>query len=109
MLYDPNVSLLGYQMHFCDLELGLLYFTHNKQNCKTTFAMKVSEFMDLYDGPTYDEYLMGENDCPMYCLRRTDLRPCDKQCSAASVREIVQIINTIHKEITTDQPAYANS
>jgi len=99
MLYDPDVTLLGYQVHFVDYNLGLFYFNHNSSNCKTTFAIKVSEFADLYDGPVFSEVKMADENCPMYCLRRTELGECNQPCAGAFVREVMQIINKIHKEV----------
>ena len=98
LLYDPEVSLFGYQVHFLDRSLGLFYFNHQKDNCRTIFAVNVSEFLDLYNGPIYQENKMGDEDCPLYCLRRTDMRPCQLQCECAYVREIMQTIRTIHAE-----------
>ena len=49
MLYDPDVSLLGYQVHFVDFNLGLFYFNHNSSNCKTTFAIYMTlEYVFIY-------------------------------------------------------------
>jgi len=90
--------LLGYQLHFLDRKLGLFYFNHQKDQCGTTCAMSVSEFLDLYDGPIYQENKMGDEDCPLYCLRRTDLRSCQQQCECAFVRDVIQIIRAFHAE-----------
>ncbi len=100
MLYDPNVKLLGYQMNFSDIGSGLLYFNHSGSNCKTTFAIKVSEFKEMYDGPEYSENMMAENDCPMYCLRRSELRSCGLPCSVAFIREIMMNITDINSQVT---------
>ena len=99
MLYDPDVSLLGYQVHFVDYSLGLFYFNHKTANCQTTFAIRVADLKDLYNGPVYSEVKMADEDCPLYCLRRTELRHCNQQCAGAYVREIMQIISQIHEEV----------
>ncbi len=108
MLYDSNVKLLGYQMHFSDISLGTLYFYHTGLKCKTTFAIKVSEFMDMYNGPEYSENMLADNDCPMYCLRRSELRSCGLPCSAAFIREIMMAINNIHSEVTASAGSIIN-
>lgn len=108
MFYDPNVKLLGYQMHFSNVGLGLLYFNHSGSKCKTTFAIKVSELMDMYDGPEYSDNMMAENDCPMYCLRRSELRSCGLPCSVAFIREIMTTINNIHLEVTASTNSMIN-
>ena len=98
MIYDPDVSLLGYQVHFIDFKLGLFYFNHKSENCQTTFAIRVDELSDLYDGPIYSEVKMADDDCPLYCLRRIELKNCNQQCAGAFVREIMQIINKIQQK-----------
>ena len=97
LLHDPSVSLLGYQVHFTDYRLGLFYFNHNSAHCQTTFALNVSEFMDMYSGPVYPEVKMADDDCPMYCLRRTETAHCHQPCAGAFVREIMQMITEIHE------------
>lgn len=100
MLYDPDVSIHGYQMHFTDYRLGLFYFNHINDKCKTTFALNVSEFMDMYTGPVYPDVKMANGGCPMYCLRRMELNHCHQPCAGAFIREIIQTIKKIH-EFTT--------
>ena len=86
-LADPHVTLLGYSVHFKELELGLFLFNHSP--CLTTLAIKASEFTDLYDGPIFTERATGTESCPGYCLHQSELRPCPAQCECAYVREVL--------------------
>jgi len=89
-LSDPLLRLVGYQVHFEHLELGLFLFNH--LSCGTTVTLRAGTFRDLYDGPTYSRCLAGEKECPEYCLRRDELKACTEQCECAFVREIIQVI-----------------
>ncbi|MFH1981591.1 MAG: hypothetical protein ABIL58_07100 [Pseudomonadota bacterium] len=88
-LADPDLSYLGYQVHFKALTTGLFFFNHK---CKTTLALEVRQFQDLYDGPVFSERKTGTDECPGHCLHRDNLEPCPAQCECAFVRELIQII-----------------
>ena len=90
-LGDPAVEILGYQVHFEELELGIFLFNHS---CKATLAIPVHEFRHLYDGPVFEARQTGGEDCPGYCLRETELCSCPAHCECAYVREIIQRIKT---------------
>ena len=86
-LADPHIKLLGYSVHFKDLELGLFLFNHS--SCLTTLAIKACAFTDLYEGPIFTERATGTASCPGYCLHQSELRPCPARCECAYVREVV--------------------
>jgi hypothetical protein len=88
-LADPHLGIIGYQVAFSKLAEGFFLFNHS---CGTTLARPVGEFQDLYDGPVIAHRATGSDECPGYCLRRGELRPCPAECECASVREIIQII-----------------
>jgi hypothetical protein len=94
-LADPDVSLLGYQVHFEDLETGWFMFNHK---CGTTLAFTVATFSSLYDGPVFTEHIHESGNCPDYCRRSRDLSPCPLQCECAYVRELIQIIKNWPKK-----------
>ena len=89
-LRSPDTRLIGYQPKFDDLVLGLLLFEHAV--CGTSFALSAGVFVDMYDGPIFEERLTGTGACPSHCLHIHDLRPCPARCACAYVREIMQII-----------------
>jgi hypothetical protein len=89
-LTDPSLTMIGYQMHANRLELGLFLFDHGE--CGTSLSIHVSAVSDLCPGPAFAERLTGTDDCPAYCLREDELRPCKEQCECAYVREIIQIL-----------------
>jgi hypothetical protein len=95
-LQDGNIDLVGYQANFSYLELGYLLFNH--LTCGSTIGIHAGLFMDLYDGPVFDQRLTGSEPCPGYCEYIDVLEPCDKRCECAYVREIMQIIRIWPKE-----------
>lgn len=95
-LRDPNIEIIGYQVHFEELTEGLFLFNHS---CKGTLAITAKEFNDLYDGPIFAERATGSDDCPGHCLHQNDLDPCPAKCECAYVREIIQVIKHHEKEL----------
>ncbi len=87
-LSDPDIELVGYQVHFEKLTMGILHFNHS---CESTLAFYADDFIDLYDGPVFTERATGGDDCPGHCLHEHNLEPCPSQCECASVREYLQI------------------
>jgi len=88
-LADPEIRLVGYQVNFKELELGLFLFNHA---CMTTMALEANLFSDLFDGPVFTERRTGCEECPGYCLRRSELRSCPTHCECAWIREVLQVI-----------------
>ena len=88
-LSDSGISLVGYQVDFEELTLGLFLFNHT---CETTLAIYAKELTDLYSGPVFIERATGSNDCLGYCLEKTSLSYCPAQCECAYIREIIQIV-----------------
>ena len=86
---DPDIIIVGYQTRFKDLTDGLFYFNHS---CKSTIAISVDKFTDLYTGSVFEERKTGGEDCPGFCLYKDNLEPCPAECECAYVREVIQII-----------------
>jgi hypothetical protein len=89
-LDDPATVMVGYQVNFDQLQLGLILFNHLK--CGTTLAIPAGEFKDLYNGPIYSGRLTGTEQCHEHCLHENDLEPCPEKCECAYVRDILQIV-----------------
>ena len=89
-LDDSQLTIVGYQVDFSDLLLGFFLFNH--LTCESTIAVPAGLFRDLYDGPVYAHRATGTQDCPEYCLRKSELAPCPAKCECAYVREILQIV-----------------
>ena len=98
-LDDPDVKITGYQANFEFLKEGLFFFNH--LHCRSTIAVRTGLFHDLYQGPIFRERKTGEDDCPRYCLRKTEMRACPAKCECAYVREILVIIKTWPHPICT--------
>jgi hypothetical protein len=88
-LSDPDISLVGYQVHFDRLMEGLFLFNHT---CKTTLSLPAALFRNLYHGPVFSDRMTGTEACPGHCLHNDSLDPCPAQCECAFVREILQMI-----------------
>lgn len=91
-LSDPEVQLIGYQANLDELELGLLYFNHDREGCRTTMAVEARYFTDLYDGPVFRERMHGSSHCPGHCLYMSDLESCPVKCECSYVREVLQVV-----------------
>jgi len=94
-LADSSLELVGYQVHFKDLEQGLFLFNH--LSCKSTISVKSGNFANLYKGPIYTNNKMGTEACPDHCLTKHNLQSCPEQCECNYVRDIMQIIKTWQK------------
>ncbi len=92
-LNDEGLKLLGYQVNFEELELGIILFNHS---CLSTIGIHAKGFADLYDGPVFAMRETGGEQCPEYCLDQSNLMPCAVECECAYVREILQIIKNWH-------------
>ncbi len=97
-LIDDDVVIVGYQVHFKNLRAGIFLFNHS---CKGTFALEVSSFEDLYDGPVFEKRATRSIDCNGYCLRKESLDPCAAECECAFVREIIQLIRNRGRKIVS--------
>ena len=97
LLSDPQLQIVGYQVNFSDLLLGLFLFNH--LGCGSTIAVPAGLFKDLYDGPIYATRATGTAECPEYCLYVEELGVCLARCECAYVREILQIVRRWPKAI----------
>ena len=93
-LDDENVALIGYQVNFEDLTLGILLFNHS---CRGTLAITAEHFSDIYDGPIFRARATGSDQCPGFCLHQRSLKPCPAQCECAYIREIIKVIESRQK------------
>lgn len=94
-LSDKTLKLVGYQVHFEELTLGLFLFNHD---CKSTIAVKAEAFTDLYEDRVFSEKKTGSDDCPGYCLEPSILSACKVECECAYIRECMQIIKNWQDE-----------
>jgi len=104
-LEDPGLELVGYQVDFQELSLGLFLFNH--RSCETTLAVPARRFEELYAGPVYQGCRTGEEDCRGYCLKPLELQPCPAECECAWVRALLGIIRDWPKPIEATPPAAA--
>ena len=88
---DSNLKVNGYISNFDNLKLGIFLFDHLL--CKTTLAIQATQFTDMYKGPVYEKKLTGGEECPGYCLKQDELRPCPAECECAYIREVLNIVN----------------
>jgi hypothetical protein len=49
-LDDKSLEINGYGADFEILERSLFYFTHKKEGCFSTIAVKAEKFLSLYSG-----------------------------------------------------------
>lgn len=91
-LRDESLEINGYQVNFIDLDSGLFHFTHKTETCGTTMVVEVSHFIDLNPGKRYQTRKTGDEECPGYCLKKTQLASCVLPCECVFVRDLIQII-----------------
>lgn len=98
-LADQFLELKGYAADFENLERGLFYFTHLKDDCRSTMTIRTRDFLSLYSGPKSSERRMGTKECPGYCHEKEQLARCDVLCECAFYREIIQEIKNRQKKL----------
>ena len=91
-LSDPEVVLIGYQVHFKKWKTGFLIFNHLHPSCQTTFSISLNEFSDLLDEEIFTSIDMTR--CPGFCLRKSDIDSCAGGCECFFVKRIMDIINS---------------
>ena len=89
-LNDSDLELIGYQVDFAELALGLFLF--NRDVCKTTLGIRAVQLMDRYSGPVFKERKAGQEGCSGHCLRSSELAPCPAECECAWVRGLLQVV-----------------
>jgi hypothetical protein len=94
-LQDPDLKLIGYQVNYKSLKMGILLFNHT---CRTTLALQALDFEDLYTGQIFIDRATDGDGCPGYCLHQHDLRPCPSKCECAYIRHILQLIRNWPKD-----------
>ncbi|MGE5257238.1 MAG: hypothetical protein ACM3KE_11235 [Hyphomicrobiales bacterium] len=105
-LNDNDLELIGYQVDFEELALGLLLFNHDP--CKTTLAIRALQLRDLYRGPVFKDRRTGQEDCPGHCLRNSELAPCPTACECAWVRGLLQVVREWPKSASIASSKAAN-
>lgn len=88
-LSDKTIRVIGYQVFFEDLRLGMFLFNHS---CNTTIAINANLLLDLYDGPFFFDRKPEGRECPGRCLNKNILSPCSRECKCAFISEIIQVI-----------------
>ena len=88
-LSDETIRVIGYQVFFQDLKLGMFLFNHS---CNTTIAIDTDLLLDLYDGPFFFDRKPDGRECPGRCLNVNILSPCSRECRCAFISEIMQVV-----------------
>ena len=88
-IYDPEIEIIGYQVHYNKPEKGFFLFRHS---CQGLISARVEDFSDMYNGLIYPHQLTDTDRCPGYCRQLSNLEPCPQECSCSYVREIIQLI-----------------
>ena len=70
---DELLEINGYKTDFEKLEYGLFFFTHKNNNCFSTMAIEVKDFMNLYKGTIYSEKKLRVKNARVIALTRINL------------------------------------
>lgn len=101
---DPNIKIIGFQVNLEAPDNSLYLFNHNQpeDSCGSTISIHVSHFLDMYDGPIYNEIKFGSETCRKHCFKINDMERCNNSCRNAVAREVmIQILERqkSHKEM----------
>ncbi len=88
-LSDKNIDVVGYQVFFKNLKLGVFLFNHS---CNTTMAVEAKFLLDLHDGTFSLERNPDSRECPGRCLNDNIMSPCSSDCRCAFISEIMKVI-----------------
>ncbi len=88
-LLDPDITLTEYVVNFEALAAGLFSFRHG---CGAVISIKAEAFLDLHEGPFFDENRAKGKGCPAYCLYSREFRACPNACECASVRNLIPLL-----------------
>jgi len=96
-LGDSSIAVIGFLADNEEVEKGAYLFNHLPpgNECNSTLGVYVSNFLDLYDGPFYEELKTGSKECSGYCAKVEELERCNACCRNAVAREIISIIKDI--------------
>jgi hypothetical protein len=64
---DTEIVIIGYKANFDKLTHGLFFFNHLHEDCYSTITIEAQNFLNLYNGPYYQEQKTGTVDCKGYC------------------------------------------
>lgn len=95
ILHDDRLIFNGYQPFFKNPGKGSFLFTHDKENCGTTFSIEVRKFKELLGREV--EFLpftpAADQECELRCIQETDLQTCKaRNCNGNVIRELIQIV-----------------
>ena len=98
LLTDPEIHLMGYAVNFESIGQGLFLFSH--EVCLSTVGVEVASFLDLHEGPVYEQLMTGSDECPRFCLEERNLNPCNAPCRCAFVRDVLTSVAAWKKKPT---------
>ncbi len=93
-LGDRYLSIIGFMADEDSLEKSAYLFNHvlPGKKCGGTLAVTVDQFLDLYDGPLYEDLKLGSQECSGYCARVDVLERCNAECRNAVARKIIHLL-----------------
>lgn len=89
LLADPEVRVVGYQLHPRDPMKGFYIFQHDAPGCDTSFAVHAAPFLDLAPPSAHEELIYRGEQCEGHCLRVENLGRCHAPCRGAVFREVL--------------------
>jgi hypothetical protein len=86
---SPSIQPRGMALEGEMARYNLFYFDHCRENCRTTFTMRIEDFSELIDEPVPQKALAGSEDCTRQCMKIDDLSLCDQPCRYAPYRRFL--------------------
>lgn len=83
---DPDIRLIGMAFGEDSIEWAYYFFQHEIDGCRSSFAVKVEEFLSLINEPIPNESLALRDCCEEHCVNLSDLAACNNACRFAPFR-----------------------
>jgi hypothetical protein len=100
---DQELRLLGLQAVPGRLDASVLVFDHR---CGSSVSVLTRRLHHLLPPPPAEwPPLRGTEQCPGHCLSLEDLAACDRQCSNARDRDLINIVQRLRADVNRPAPS----
>jgi hypothetical protein len=108
---DPDISLIGMAFGDDSIEWAYYFFQHEVEGCRSSFAVKVEDFLSQITEPIPAERMALRDCCEEHCVSVKDLGECKNECYFAPFRrQLLKMLaakaeraagNVCHNDVTS--------
>lgn len=93
-LHDNSLDFNGYQANFKRPGKGIFFFTHLKDDCKSTISVNANNFYPVLEGEVSErEFAIHGQNCPGFCADKSNLNDCKNEiCPGSFIRNLIGIL-----------------